>query len=172
MWPVPSPRGDFGGLSPPQTKLQVHQIETWNTIHRWSFGRFLECQAPPQNRKAPYWKLSGDGSECDIIILLQYNSAHNSKQCLVTVDITKQHCAVLAEKTGSTLHLKRTFTTYQLSRGHQFENHCSRTIETRATWDRMQNGFACAIASCHSTCTPPASFQFTHDSNSRPHATM
>jgi len=65
---VPSPRGGFCGLSPKQSSKPL-QIEKWNAINQWSFCQFLECQAPPhkrkaslQKRKAPYWKLSGDGS--------------------------------------------------------------------------------------------------------------
>jgi len=57
--PLPSLRGALVGLAP-QTKLQVPS--DWNTIYQWSFGQFLECQAPPHKRKAPYWKLSDDGS--------------------------------------------------------------------------------------------------------------
>jgi len=40
-----------------------------------SFYQFLEFQAPPnkpiafpQKRKAPYWKLSGDGSDANTVI--------------------------------------------------------------------------------------------------------
>ena len=50
---VPSSLGGFGGLSPPQTKLQNPQIETWSTIHQWRFGQFLECQPPSHKCKAP-----------------------------------------------------------------------------------------------------------------------
>jgi len=62
-------RGGLLGAKPPQTKLQVPQIETWNTINQLSFCQFLECQAPHtnakhtrRNAKPPYWKLSGDDS--------------------------------------------------------------------------------------------------------------
>ena len=45
MQSVPSPRGALVGLAP--------QIETWNTVHQWSFCQFLECQVPPHTRKVP-----------------------------------------------------------------------------------------------------------------------
>ena len=50
---VPSPRRGFGGVSPPQTKLQASP--NWNMKHYKSveFCQFLECPAPPQKRKAP-----------------------------------------------------------------------------------------------------------------------
>ena len=56
--PVPSPRGALVGLVP-QTKLQAPP--NWNTTNQCGFRQFLECQATPNKRKAPYWKLSGDG---------------------------------------------------------------------------------------------------------------
>jgi len=50
----------FGGLSLLQTKLQVPQIEIWNTNNRWIFRQILECQDSLHKRKAPYLKPSGD----------------------------------------------------------------------------------------------------------------
>jgi len=61
---IPSPRMDFGGLSP-QT---MHQAPpNWNMKHYKSveFCQFLQCQAPLQKSKALCWRLSGDGSVAD-----------------------------------------------------------------------------------------------------------
>jgi len=63
---VPSPRGNFWGLSPPN-KAPSPQIETWNSIKQLRFCQYLECQAPRtkppcRNAKLSYWKHSGDGS--------------------------------------------------------------------------------------------------------------
>ena len=63
--PVPSPRGGFVGFTPPQTKLQAHQIEIWNTINHWNFCQILMSSPPCTNVKPPYWRLSGDGSALD-----------------------------------------------------------------------------------------------------------
>ena len=70
----PRRHGGLGGLSPPKQSSEPPQIEAWNTIHQWSFGQFLECQAPPPHTRSlpaepqspPYWKLSGDGSGAGI----------------------------------------------------------------------------------------------------------
>jgi len=51
----------FRGLSPPQTKLQIPQIATCNTINQWSFCQFLECPTPAETQ-SPLLKISGDGS--------------------------------------------------------------------------------------------------------------
>jgi len=51
--PVPSPRGSFGGLSPPIKTPSPPQIEIRNTINQWNFCQFLECQATPHKPKAP-----------------------------------------------------------------------------------------------------------------------
>ena len=70
--PKPEPsvvsRGSFGGLSPPNKSPSPPK---WNMKHYKSV-EFLsifsmsshpaQMQSPPQKRKAPYWKLSGDGS--------------------------------------------------------------------------------------------------------------
>jgi len=56
--PVPSPRGGFGWLSPPNKtpsppnwNMKHNFFETWNT-NQWCFCPFLECQATPHKRKA------------------------------------------------------------------------------------------------------------------------
>jgi len=61
---VPSPRGGFGGLSPPN-KVPSPQIEIWNTINHWSFYQMWisslsrhKRKGPPQERKAPRVKTS------------------------------------------------------------------------------------------------------------------
>ena len=52
--PVPSPRGSFGGLSPPKQSSKPLQIEIWNTIHQWNFCQFLMSSLPPlHKRKVP-----------------------------------------------------------------------------------------------------------------------
>ena len=45
--------GSAFGVSAPQTKLQVPQIELWSIINRWSFFQISECQATLNKRKAP-----------------------------------------------------------------------------------------------------------------------
>ena len=63
LCPVPSARGLQWASPPPKQIFKPPQIETWKTINQWSFCQFLECQDHPRtNAKAPYWKLSGDGS--------------------------------------------------------------------------------------------------------------
>ena len=48
-------REGFGGLSAPN-KAPSPQTDTWSTVYQWSFCQFLECQGPPQKRKAPLLK--------------------------------------------------------------------------------------------------------------------
>jgi len=54
--------GPFVGLDPTNKAPSHSQIELWSTINRWSFYQISECQDPLIRRKAPYWKLSRDGS--------------------------------------------------------------------------------------------------------------
>jgi len=54
--PVPTPRTVLWWAYPPQTKLQAHKIEVWNTIKHWGFTKISECQALLHKRKAPILK--------------------------------------------------------------------------------------------------------------------
>jgi len=55
----PVAMGGFGGLSPPNEALWISGI-LLNVIMP---SPPAQTQSPPQNCKAPYWKLSGDGSD-------------------------------------------------------------------------------------------------------------
>jgi len=61
---VPSPRGDFGGLSTAKQSTKPRQTETWSTIHQWSFYQFFNVKPPCTNANPPYWRLSGNSSAC------------------------------------------------------------------------------------------------------------
>jgi len=74
---VPSPRGAYGDLAP-QTKLQdspnwkmklYKSVEFWLIF--WVSSPVHKPKAPPQKCKAPYWKLSGDGSVSIVMEPLQ-----------------------------------------------------------------------------------------------------
>jgi len=53
MSTVPWPRGGFGGLSPPQTKLQAPPNWKMKQYDSVQFLSIFECQALPHKRKAP-----------------------------------------------------------------------------------------------------------------------
>ena len=52
--------GALVGFSP-QERLQAHQIEIWNTINQRRFVKYYNFKTL-HKCKAPYWRLSGDGS--------------------------------------------------------------------------------------------------------------
>ena len=43
-----------------------------------------QTQSPPQNRKSPYWKLSGDGSDMDTPYLQAQQTQKSSKKLKLT----------------------------------------------------------------------------------------
>jgi len=49
---VPSSRGGFGGLSPSKQSSNPPKNETWNTINKWRFGKFI-MSSPPAQTKTP-----------------------------------------------------------------------------------------------------------------------
>jgi len=50
---VPSPRGGFGWLSPPEQSSKPPQIEIWNTINQWNFCQIWMSSPSYANVKPP-----------------------------------------------------------------------------------------------------------------------
>jgi len=69
---VPLPRQGFWGFSIPKQSSKSPQMELWSTINRWSFYHISECKSSLNKRKAPYWKLFGDGSGWNALSSSQY----------------------------------------------------------------------------------------------------